>query len=226
MFKLRFNFDEELSDKQFTKLENDLDKKINKLIDKETEKVDFRTLKYVDDLMSNMHDDFKTKIYNIKQKYPIQFNQWIDEKKDYISSVLSDEKRVKSELANAFSDIDMEMTEDDIRLVHLISLIFHEIYRSMTFLQETLRKEKYFRKSESEKILNVFSGFFLLMFRIIELEKHWPEASDEIKDLIEDLIMWDIDTLSNVTNILSDYKKSNVKYHKIDKELLTVLWGK
>lgn len=77
--------------------------------------------------------------------------------------------------------------------------MFTELYQAMHFLEKSLIWERHHRKSHLVKIVRVFNGILLVNLRIMELDRHWMNLDDDEKDLMENFIIWDIDTLANTT---------------------------
>lgn len=48
---------------------------------------------------------------------------------------------------------------------------------------------------------------------------------EEEKELMENFIIWDIDTLANTTQSLDEFKKDKKIRKKPNKELLLAIWG-
>ena len=223
--RFRIEYDEELSNEQFNKIEEKFDRKAKEIFEKETSDIGFRTLDDVDDMFEEIYGDLALTLSKLKNKYPIQNKKWLDEKLASLNAYLAEEQEVKAKLTEILSDLSVNLTKDNIRLIHLYSNILYGIYESMNFLKNTLFQQKYHRKSHYAKILRVFNALTLLFLRITELDRHWDFLDEDSKKVIENLITWDLDTLSNVTQSLEEFKKDFNLRKKPDKDLLVSIWG-
>lgn len=226
VFKMRYSLDSDLTEKDLQECDNNINERLKRIINKEIKRPSFRTMDYVENLLQDIQNSISEQLEKLKSKNPLAYKMRLDEQQQRAGRFNQSLEDAFSELIVLLADVG-EKSDLDKDYLFLLSDAHEQLIKSNVTLIQALAKEKAQRPSKStksvSKIVDVFTAMFLVLLRLIELNKHWDQKKPEKNELLIDLLMMDLDTLCQYTRYL-DIKGSHKKV-VIDDELMMALWG-
>lgn len=227
VFKIRYSLDSDYTEKDLHECEDNIKKKMKRIIDKETKQPHFRSINYVEELLQEIQNSISEQLEKLKAKNPLAYKLRLDEQKKKVEQFRISLEELYDETISILAMIDNDQSIDR-DFIFLMSDAQRQLIKTNKVLFQALAKERVQRPSRStkglSKIIDVFTAMFLVMLRLIELEKHWSSKKEERNNMLKDMLLMDLDTLGQYTRSLeiSDIKSRKIE---IDEELMMALWG-
>ncbi len=227
VFRIRYSLDTELGEKTLRKYDKEIKKELKEKIEEETNKIRFRTIQYVEEFLEKTEKRLDQKIEEFKSKNRLAYYKWIEENKKAIKEMIEVTNEDTKTTIDFLANLDEKENEKDFRYYFLLSQIVEQIKDTFITINETLPSERFSRrKTQMTKVIKCFTVFFMILLRIIELEKHWEKADKEKRKVLEDLVYWDLDTMNKITQTLPPKKKDVLNKDLLpDEDLINALWG-
>ncbi|MHA1214834.1 MAG: hypothetical protein ACTSPG_06020 [Candidatus Hodarchaeales archaeon] len=226
LFKRRCSLNEDVEEKALEKIDEKVDKELKQFIENETKNIEIRFIQDVEEKLEAINGKFSKDIDNLKKKYPLAYYKWVDETKKSFNTHCSKLMQVETKFLELISKLDTPLSPDEYKIIFLRSQIIKHFIQAEREIQESLKLAKH-RKTNTlaGQIIKIITAEIVVILRDIELARHWDNVKEIDKRMMEDLLYWDLNNLSNFLLMLPS-KKRKLKVAKKPKyELLQTLFG-
>lgn len=227
VFRIRYSLNTDISEKNFKKYDKEIQKDLSRRIEEETNQIRFRTLNYVEEFLEKIDESLDEKLKELKDKDRLAYQMFIDEKKAVLKRLSQSTNEDKDFLIKKMANVDIGSQETDFRVEFLFSQILEQVRNTFDAVNYTLTIERFSRKkTQMSKVIKCFNAFFMIILRIVDLNRLWKEANEKDKQILEDLTYWDLDTMDKLTQRLPKSKTRRDSPKLLpDKDLINALWG-
>ncbi|MFW9855762.1 MAG: hypothetical protein ACFFFG_11905 [Candidatus Thorarchaeota archaeon] len=226
LFKYRVSIDEDIEEKELNKLDTKFREKIDEFIAEETENIKFRAFQEIDDRLQELRGKFTKDLQNLERKHPIAYHRWRQEKKESFERFSESYAKLEVDLNHYFADLDNEFSSDGHKLLFLFSQAIINFQEVSNEVKESLQRVTV-RRSHTKlgSVVNILTAMLIVLLRLSEIGRHWEEANEAQKKQMEDLLYWDLNTVSNYSLILPTKKEKIRAEIKPQQEVLKALFG-
>jgi len=226
LFKKRCSLNEDVEEKALAKIDKKIKRKVEKFVEKETANIEYRFIQEFEAKLEELDGHFSKDIDKLKKKHPLIYHKWANDMKASFENRVSKYMEAENDLAEIAANLDKPLSSDGQKILYLESQLLKHLIESNRELQESLKLSRH-RKTHTlaSKIMRVITTQIMVIVRWIEILKHWENAEEADRLLMEDLFYWDLNTLSNFLLMLPSKKKMLKAEKKPKRELLQTLFG-
>lgn len=231
IYKTGYEIDTQDYIQKADKFEETTKKDFSKRIRNEIKQIKYRTLKDVDKFFESCSDDMQKQLEKLKSRSRLAYYEVLSRKEldmaEFADKIREDREKCIQKLAKPV--VQSEIVLD---LLFLEAEYLKWIEKLSLVLVKKIRQEKIARSPPLSRIshrgvgeilrgLNIIGLGFL---RMIELHEKMEILKEDDKKVLRRLAYWDLDTLVQWTQTLSQEEIDSEEINS-DKELLRAIWG-
>lgn len=213
------------------KFEEKAKKDFRKRLGNEIEHIRYRTLKDVDEFFESCAEDMQKKLEKLKSRSRLAYWEVLSRKEvdmaEFAEDIREDREKCIQQLARPAVRSEIELD-----LLFLEAEYLKWIEKMSLVLVKKIRQEKIARSPPLSRIshrgvgeiLRGLNAIGLGFLRMIELHKKMETLKEDDRKLLRRLAYWDLDTLVQWTQTLSQ-EEIDLEEINSDRELLRAIWG-